>query len=655
MTIMGSSQTSHDINVSNKGRVYLNEFNVLMDRTVYLPLVSGLLQAYAQQNPAIAAAYEFMPFLFGRKEPGEIVEQYQHPHVAAFSVFMWNEQLCLHVAKEIKRLFPDCLIVFGGQQIPHDATEYLSQHTFIDIAVNGEGEETFQDILQQFLVSRDFSKVSGITWKNGVTGEIVLNNDRDQIAHLDQIPSPYLEGLFDRLIAEHPGLTFQAIIQSNRGCPFSCAYCSWHKNSSLRYFDLARVSAELDWCGENGIQYIFSADSNFGIHKRDIEIAQHLVGTKKRFGCPEKFRSCFTKNADERIFELSMLLFNNGLEKGVTLSFQSLNEEVLKNVKRENIKLSTYKNLLARFNAMHVPIYTELILGLPGETEKSWLEGIESVLQAGLQGQLFIYPCEVYPNTIMADSAYRKEFGIVTQKIRLTETHGALRPDSSLTEYQELIVATDSMPHATWRNMLIFSWTMMLLYSLKLGFFVLRYLKNRFSIDYTRFVVYLSENAGGIIEHELMFFNSQVEAMNKGEGRGVILPEFGIIYWDTEEASFLRLSGHLDDFYRELEIIVRNFLRAQKTNFDTDELAEVFTYQKLRIPRPSLPAEAVVNFAYNIPEYFDNTTTAIDNIPMRLHVNATDYKSNNKQYAKETILWGRKSNRLLNDVSWSRL
>ncbi len=154
------------------------------------------------------------------------------------------------------------------------------------------------------------------------------------------------------------------------------------------------------------------------------------MGTKKRFGCPEKFRSCFTKNADERIFELSMLLFNNGLEKGVTLSFQSLNEEVLKNVKRENIKLSTYKNLLARFNAMHVPIYTELILGYPEKPKRAgWKASNRS--SAGLQGQLFIYPCEVYPNTIMADSAYRKEFGIVTQKIRLTETHGALRPDSS--------------------------------------------------------------------------------------------------------------------------------------------------------------------------------------------------------------------------------
>jgi len=230
MAIMDSSQTPHDINVGHKGRVYLNEFNVLMDRTVYLPLVSGLLQAHAQQNPAIAAAYEFMPYLFGRKEPGEIVGQYQNPHIAAFSVFMWNEQLCLNVAKEIKQLFPECLIVFGGQQVPHDATEYLSQHTFIDIAVNGEGEETFRDILQQFLVSRDFSEVSGITWRNGVTGKIILNDDRNQIAHLNQIPSPYLEGLFDRLIAEHPDLTFQAIIQSNRGCPFSCAYCSWHKN-----------------------------------------------------------------------------------------------------------------------------------------------------------------------------------------------------------------------------------------------------------------------------------------------------------------------------------------------------------------------------------------------------------------------------------------
>ena len=654
MLIEKPLKISHKAKATSKQRVYLNEYNVLMDKTVYLPLVSGLLQAYAQNSSSIIAAYEFAPYLFVRQEPETLIRQYKNPSIAAFSVFMWNEQLSLHVAREVKRIFPKCIVIFGGQQVPHDAREYLTQYPFIDIAVNGEGEETFLDILQQSLLTNDYSSIQGITWRHSKTGSVTLNDDRALISQPDHIPSPYLGGLFDNLIIENPDLKFQAIIQSNRGCPFSCAYCSWHKNSSLRYFNLSRVAAELEWCGKNGIQYIFSADSNFGIHKRDLEIAQYLVDTNKRFGCPEKFRSCFTKNADARIFELSMLLFNNGLEKGVTLSFQSLNENALKNVKRENIKLSTYKNLLAKFNSMHVPIYTELILGLPGETESSWLEGIDSILNSGLQGQLFIYPCEVYPNTLMADSIYRKEFGIVTQKIRLTEIHGIIRPDSSIEEFQEIIIATNSMPHKAWRKMLIFSWTIMLLYSLKLGFFVLRYLKDRFDVSYMSLVEFLIINAKGVIRRELLFFESQVTAIVDGNGRGVPLPEYGSIYWDTEEASYLRLSVNIDDFYQELNNVVLNFINSNNTEFNSEELAEVFKYQSVRIPRCSSPTPVTVNFSYNIPEYFEDGSIPISKGPMKLECSTTNYSNNYKQFAKETVLWGRKSNRLLNNVSWER-
>lgn len=641
--------------MTHKMQVYLNEFNVLMDKTVYLPLVSGLLHGYAANDPAISASYEFMPYLFVRQEPETIINRYQDPSVAAFSVFMWNERLSLHVAREVKNRYPDCLIVFGGQQVPHHAEEYLTRHPFIDIAVNGEGEETFREILCNFLASRDFSAIKGITWRNSSTGAIAFNEDREQIAKLDNIPSPYLSGLFDELLAANPELNFQAIIQSNRGCPFSCAYCSWHKNSSLRYFDLARVGDELEWCGKHGIKYIFSADSNFGIHKRDLEIARYLVGTKNKYSFPEKFRTCFTKNADERIFELSMLLFNSGLEKGVTLSFQSLNEAALKNVKRENIKLSTYRNLLAKFNATHVPIYTELILGLPGETEESWLKGIESVLEAGLEGQLFIYPCEVYTNTMMADPEYRREFGIVTTEIKLTEIHGAIRSDSCPAEYQELIIATNSMPHESWRNMLIFSWVMMTLYSLKLGFFVLRYLKNRLGINYSDAVAYFIRNPKGIIRKELEFFASQTTAIAEGQGRGVVLPEYGNVYWDTEEACFLRLSEHFDDFYRDLETIVRCLLADRAIDYDADELTELFRYQSLRTPRHSgnLVEEAI--FSRNIPQYCEGGLESIVHGPSRMRILQPQYGDDLKRYAREIILWGRKSDRLLNQVTWSRI
>ena len=81
-----------------KKEVYFNEYNVLMSNAVYLPLASGLLQAYSTATPVIRENYQFMPFLFIRSHPEKILAQYKNPCVAAFSVSMWNMNLSIAIA-----------------------------------------------------------------------------------------------------------------------------------------------------------------------------------------------------------------------------------------------------------------------------------------------------------------------------------------------------------------------------------------------------------------------------------------------------------------------------------------------------------------------------------------------------------------------------
>ena len=117
----------------NKKRIYFNEYNIMMGQTTYLPLVSGVLRAYAEETPNITDHYEFMPFLFHVDRAENIISQIDNPSIAAFSVMMWNEQLSLTVAKEVKRRFPECIIIFGGAQPPHSPVEYFEKFPFIDI------------------------------------------------------------------------------------------------------------------------------------------------------------------------------------------------------------------------------------------------------------------------------------------------------------------------------------------------------------------------------------------------------------------------------------------------------------------------------------------------------------------------------------------
>jgi radical SAM superfamily enzyme YgiQ (UPF0313 family) len=652
--------------MSPKKRVYLNEYNILMEKTAYLPIAMGLLRAYAETSELICSEYEFMPFLYHLDVPSNILAQYEDPKVAAFSVSMWNEQLNLHIAREIKSRYPECLIVFGGPQVPHYPAEYFAKYPFIDVTARGEGEEAFSEILIRNLESRDFSGLAGVSFRHPQTGECVRSTEnRPQSRDLDIYPSPYLEGLYDQIVASRPDITFQAIVETNRGCPFPCAFCFWGQGGlsrKYRFHGMDRIKGELAWIAQNKIKYVFNADSNFGMHPRDREIAEILVETKKEFGFPEKFRTCFGKNTDDKIYEIAMLLHEHELEKGITLSRQSNDEKVLENIRRQNIKLSTYNNLQYRFNEGDVPVYSELILGLPGENYESWTRGIEEMLQAGIRNQLFVYLCQVFPNTELANLEYQKQFGIKTQRIILTEIHGKIRPSDLILEYEDIIVNTDAMSIDEWKRMALFSWTMMVLHSLKLGFFVMQYLVKRHGARYTDFIAYIAdlkmpENQGAIFREEVGHFRAQTEALLNGQGRGREMPEYGQLYWDEEEASFLRISERLDQFYAEFFQICSSFLADQGINYDPQELSEVIIYQRSRIPTTFDSKGRSIEFNFNFPEYFEKllTNNPVELVAQKqlLQVTAKEYNGDKRNYSKETILWGRKSGTMLTKVEWS--
>ena len=71
------------------------------------------------------------------------------------------------------------------------------------------------------------------------------------------------------------------MLETNRGCPYRCAYCDWVNGKKMRFFPMEKIVAEIDWLGRNHIGYVFCGDSNFGMYERDYEITLLLVEAKK--------------------------------------------------------------------------------------------------------------------------------------------------------------------------------------------------------------------------------------------------------------------------------------------------------------------------------------------------------------------------------------
>lgn len=461
-----------------------------MDKVIYLPLVSGILQSYAQTFQALNEGYEFMPYIFMRDTPASMIKHVDDPFIMAFSVCIWNHQLSLAVAKLVKERFPNCHIVFGGPQVLSDDNK---KYPFIDHIIQEEGEKKFVKLLASLI---------------GVDIDCTGHN-------LSNYPSPYTLGLYDRYPKDYPEMTFQAIVETNRGCPFTCTFCYWgqgFEEKKVRHHDLYHVREEAEWIGRNRIKYVFMADANFGMYERDYEVAKIYCETKEKYGYPEKVRVCYGKNKTENVYKVAKLMHSHDLTKAVTLARQSNSEQSLQAIRRSNIKLSVYDSLRDKYAEEGIPTYTEIILGMPGETKESFIKGINEI--AGTPTQLFIYHCTVLPNTEMADPAYISKHGIKTVRVPLTEIHGQIRRPEYVVEYEDVIIETSTMSMSEWIECAVFSWATQL-----------------------RYVFGVEE----IPESVMSWFRSIALGITHGLSRGQIDLRYGNIYWEPEEMAFLNI------------------------------------------------------------------------------------------------------------------
>ena len=221
---------------------------------------------------------------------------------------------------------------------------------------------------------------------------------------------------------------------------------------------MERVKAEFDWISEHKIEYIFCCDANFGLFDRDNEIADYIINLKVTTGYPKVFRVCFTKNRTDFVKMIGRKFNIYGLDKAQTLSFQSMSQPVLDNINRKNIPVENFKKLMRLYNKVNVATFSELILGLPGETRESFVEGLCSLIECGQHDSIFVYPCELLPNSQMGSQEYIEKFGIKTIKTPFDAVHvdNDARSDD-IKEYSRFIISTDTLSVDDWVYCVVYS------------------------------------------------------------------------------------------------------------------------------------------------------------------------------------------------------
>ncbi|HXX92183.1 MAG TPA: B12-binding domain-containing radical SAM protein [Planctomycetota bacterium] len=386
------------------------------------------------------------------------------PDVMGFTFSSWNSDLTDRISRAIKAEAPRVVTVGGGPSVDDtddQLTEFFSLHPTIDFLVPGEGESGFL-ALARFIAcgERRQGPIPGVAYletggrlvRGGYDRPIVPGAPQDQkpasekggrpSTGLDvQVPSPYLDGTLDPFLKE--GLV--PIIQTMRGCPYQCHFCvsgatEWNR---LRGFDLDRVRAEIDRAlSLSGSKDLILTDENWGLlGERDIEIARFLMERRRVKGSPQRlyyYTAKIVTPASRTIVEMVAPIAWIG---EFSMSFQSMNPETRSSIKRTNITPDKLAANIQWARERGIQTSSEMIYGFPHETPETFFDGVERLLEEGID-KVSIYPLQLFPGIDLAARSARTGFGLET-RFRLADGGFGVYDEGRIVsaESEEVVVA----------------------------------------------------------------------------------------------------------------------------------------------------------------------------------------------------------------------
>lgn len=638
---------------ADRVRVGLVQINNSFSGQNYLPYSVGCLQSYVRTHAPNPNRYAFGRMIYKRIPIRNVVSQLKDKDVVAISAYVWNEQISLECARRLKALRPEIMIIFGGPQVPDLPEAFLRANPFIDVVVHNEGERTFMELLEAF-PANDWSKIQGISYIDQ-SGACVRKPNAPRLKDLAEVPSPFLNGLFDDLIQANPEEHWIGLWETNRGCPFQCTFCDWGSATAakLNKFEMDRLLGEVEWFAAKKIEYVFCCDANFGIFHRDIDIARKVSEVKHRTGYPVALSVQNTKNATERAYQTQKILSDSGLNKGVALSMQSVDSHTLESIKRQNISLETYLELQRRFTRDGVETYSDLILGLPGETYESFVAGVDTLISTGQHNRIQFNNLSILPNAEMANPAYMAKYGLKTVRSEIINFHGTREAsDDDVPEYQHLVVSTASMPADDWRRTRSFAWMCAFLHFDKIMQMPIIVAHELTGIAYRDIIkAYIDVDAK---EYPLLgeirdFFLAEAASIQNGGPEYVFSEEWLGIYWPADEYIFIKLTNErrFAEFYKQAGRLLLELVSQHSPSTPLAALKDAVTINGAMVSQPFFKDDISVTIDHDVVAYCrgirEGRPQPLDRVKTTVEIRrSAAYYAHFNDWCREVVWWGNK-------------
>tara|TARA_B100002003_G_scaffold61230_1_gene56574 strand:+ start:275 stop:2329 length:2055 start_codon:yes stop_codon:yes gene_type:complete len=417
----------------------------------HFPLGIGLLASYTLKK------LEDQVEVSLHKLPEELLEEFEkkNPDFLCLSSYNWNERLSYAIAEYAKKINPKIITIFGGPNFPISKTsrkKFLKERPAIDFYIKSDGEYAFVRLIKQLIAFRsdvESFKLSEISLDNlcYVTGDQYVEGGDERIADLLTIPSPYVMGLMDKFFE----LKLIPSIQTNRGCPYQCTYCTdgsplakkvYMKNEEYMREELeyiashVKLSPTLAFC-----------DLNFGSFKEDLKTAKIIRDIRKKYNWPAQMYGSTGKAQPVRMKEVGGII-NEGDVDVIKMgsSLQTVSNEVLKAIKRKNLKAPELKELHHSNN--YGQDFTELIIPLPRETKESFINGLGEIIDDIKFNNIAIHHLSMLKGSEMETEEERNEHSLETKFRAFAGCLGNYmigEKNTPIAEIEETVIQTNTM------------------------------------------------------------------------------------------------------------------------------------------------------------------------------------------------------------------
>lgn len=354
------------------------------------------LRAYAQaalgDQPEVGI--EIAEYTINQNTENILADIYRHrPDIAAFSCYIWNWNTIQELLPELPKLLPDTKLWLGGPEVSFHAEKILAQYTQLTGIMVGEGEETFTQLVRFYHAPKgQLQDIPGLVLPQGRT-------QPRELTDMSKLPFLYEDlGKFQNRIIYY---------ESQRGCPFRCAYCLSAIDKSVRLRDIETVKKELQYFLDHKVSQVKFIDRTFNCNAAHaLAIWRYLL--KNDNGVTNfHFEIAADLMTEEELEVLKQM--RPGLIQ-LEIGVQSTNEQTLHAINRY-MNLEHLRQVVDKIHSFHnIHQHLDLIAGLPYEDYDSFVTSFNDVYSMRPQ-QLQLGFLKVLKGSPIEEKA--EEYGIV--------------------------------------------------------------------------------------------------------------------------------------------------------------------------------------------------------------------------------------------------